>query len=141
MKHFWHKIFQHWHNNKLFRAKLAPGFRLIGNTALLPPIHTFIHCSIHLSFIYSTCIYICIYIHASTYPSIQSFLHSYSVIFIHLSFYTYTYTSMFLISPYGAPLAQRASYLALHSSLFVALHSSLFGPVAQLIMIIALTLC
>ena len=38
---------------------------------------------------------------------------------------------------YGTPLAQRASYLALHSSLF--------GPVAQLIMIIlsltALTLC
>ena len=25
---------------------------------------------------------------------------------------------MFLISSYGAPLAQRASYLALHSSLF-----------------------
>ena len=42
-----------------------------------------------------------------------------------------------LISSYDAPLAQRASYLALHSSLF--------GPVAQLIMIIlsltALTLC
>ena len=35
---------------------------------------------------------------------------------------------MFLISLYGAPLAQRASYLALHSSLF--------GPVVQLIMII-----
>ena len=28
------------------------------------------------------------------------------------------YTSVFLISSYGAPLAQRASYLALHSSLF-----------------------
>ena len=45
--------------------------------------------------------------------------------------------SVFLISSYGAPLVQRASYLALHSSLF--------GPVAQLIMIIlsltALTLC
>ena len=26
--------------------------------------------------------------------------------------------SVFLISSYGAPLAQRASYLALHSSLF-----------------------
>ena len=38
------------------------------------------------------------------------------------------YTSVFLISSYGAPLAHRASYLALHSSLF--------GPVAQLIMII-----
>ena len=34
---------------------------------------------------------------------------------------------VFLISSYGASLAQRASYLALHSSLF--------GPVAQLIMI------
>ena len=34
----------------------------------------------------------------------------------------YTSTSVFLISLYGAPLAQRASYLALHSSLF--------GPVA-----------
>ena len=46
-------------------------------------------------------------------------------------------TAVFLISSYGAPLAHRASYLALHSSLF--------GPVAQLIMIIlsltALTLC
>ena len=45
--------------------------------------------------------------------------------------------AVFLISLYGAPLAQRASYLALHSSLF--------GPVAQLIMIIlsvtALTDC
>ena len=36
--------------------------------------------------------------------------------------------SVFLISSYGAPLAQIASYLALHSSLF--------GPVVQLIMII-----
>ena len=45
--------------------------------------------------------------------------------------------AVFLISSYGTPLAQRASYLALHSSLF--------GPVAQLIMIIlsltALTFC
>ena len=38
------------------------------------------------------------------------------------------HVSVFLISSYGAPLAHRASYLALHSSLF--------GPVAQLIMII-----
>ena len=35
---------------------------------------------------------------------------------------------MFLISSYGTPLAHRASYLALHSSLL--------GPVVQLIMII-----
>ena len=51
--------------------------------------------------------------------------------------YIYIYISVFLISSYSAPLAQRASYLALHSSLF--------GPVAQLIMVIlsltALTLC
>ena len=37
------------------------------------------------------------------------------------------YTSVFLISSYGAPLAQQAS---------LALHSSLFGPVEQLVMII-----
>ena len=49
------------------------------------------------------------------------------------------YASVFLISLYGAPLAQRAFYLALYSSLF--------GPVMQLIMITcilsltALTLC
>ena len=36
----------------------------------------------------------------------------------------HAYESAFLISLYGAPLAQRASYLALHSSLF--------GPVANL---------
>ena len=45
--------------------------------------------------------------------------------------------TVLLISSYGAPLAQRAVYLALHSSLF--------GPMAQLSMIIlsltALTLC
>ena len=49
----------------------------------------------------------------------------------------YVHTSVFLISLYGAPLAQRASYLALRSALF--------GPVVQLIMITlsltALTLC
>ena len=32
--------------------------------------------------------------------------------------YSIVYTSLFLISSYGAPLAQRTSYLALHSSLF-----------------------
>ena len=41
----------------------------------------------------------------------------------------YVFTPVFLINLYGAPLAQRVSYLALHSSLF--------GPVAQLIMIIS----
>ena len=62
------------------------------------------------------------------------YIHTY--VYIHI--YTYIYIHIvFLISSYGAPLAQRASYLALHSSLF--------GPVAQLTMIIlsltALTLC
>ena len=56
-------------------------------------------------------------------------MYMYSFVNIHYS--------VFLISSYGAPLAQRSSYLALHSSLF--------GPVAQLIMIIlsltVLTLC
>ena len=42
--------------------------------------------------------------------------------------YNYYNVSVFLISSYGTPLAQRACCLALHSSLF--------GPVAQLIMII-----
>ena len=32
--------------------------------------------------------------------------------------YSYNCVSVFLISSYGAPLAKRASYLALHSSLF-----------------------
>ena len=39
-----------------------------------------------------------------------------------------TYRSVFLISSYGTPLAQRATY--------VALHTSLIGPVVQLIIII-----
>ena len=39
-------------------------------------------------------------------------IHTYN---IHI--HTYTCTSVFLISLYGAPLAQRASYLALYSSL------------------------
>ena len=34
------------------------------------------------------------------------------------TYYHNTCTSEFLISSYGTPLAQRASYLALHSSLF-----------------------
>ena len=53
-------------------------------------------------------------------------MHTYihSITYIH----TYIHTSVFLISSYGTPLALRASYLALHSSLF--------GPVVQLIMII-----
>ena len=38
------------------------------------------------------------------------------------------FSAVFLITPYGTPLAQRASYLALHRSLI--------RPVAQFIMII-----
>ena len=57
--------------------------------------------------------------------------------YVHMYNCIYIYTSVFLISSYGAPLTQRASYSALHGSLF--------GPVAQLVMIIlsltALTLC
>ena len=42
---------------------------------------------------------------------------------MHVSMYVHVCTvyvcvSVFLISSYGAPLAQRASYFALHSSLF-----------------------
>ena len=54
-----------------------------------------------------------------TNPKKKETLHRY----VHVN----VYTSLF-ISSYGAPLAQRASYLALHSSLF--------GQVVQLIMII-----
>ena len=36
---------------------------------------------------------------------------------VHTDYYT-TSTPVFLISSYGAPLAQRASYLEQHSSLF-----------------------
>ena len=36
----------------------------------------------------------------------------------NLSFESNTHVAVFLISSYGAPLTQRASYLALHSSLF-----------------------
>ena len=66
-------------------------------------------------------------------------VHVYRKYNVHECLYMYviTCTSVFLISLYGAPLAQKASYLALHSSLI--------GPVVQLIMIIslltALTLC
>ena len=45
------------------------------------------------------------------------------LVYLHMVQYTCTYIhctcrSVFLISSYGTPLAQRASYLALHSSLF-----------------------
>ena len=72
-------------------------------------------------------------------------VHACMYIYIHVCIYVnkdvyvckYVCISVFLISSYGTPLAQRASYLALHSSLF--------GPMVQLITIIlsltALTLC
>ena len=47
---------------------------------------------------------------------------------VYINVHVHVYTSVFIICSYGAPLAQRASYLALHSSLF--------GQVAQLIMVI-----
>ena len=47
---------------------------------------------------------------------------------VHVHIAPYTCTPVFMICSYGTPLAQRASYLALHSSLF--------GTVVQLIMII-----
>ena len=57
-------------------------------------------------------------------------------IYIYIYNYIYIYI-VILISSYDAPLAQRASYLALDNCLF--------GPVVQLIIIIlsltALTLC
>ena len=37
---------------------------------------------------------------------------------LHVHVYTCTCTLVFLLSVYGALLAQRASYMALHSSLF-----------------------
>ena len=47
---------------------------------------------------------------------------------VHVHMYLYNVSQCFLISSYGTPMAQRASYLALHSSLL--------GPMVQLIMII-----
>ena len=65
------------------------------------------------------CMYLCMYV------------------YMYVRMYNYMCVSVFLISSYGAPLAQRASYLGLHSSLF--------GPGAQLVLIIlsltALNLC
>ena len=60
----------------------------------------------------------------------------YSIIKCHMYMYESLLWTVFLISLYGTPLPQRASYLALQSFLF--------GPVMQVIMIIsltALTLC
>ena len=51
-----------------------------------------------------------------------------SVVLVTITITPFSKASMFVISLYGTPLAQKASYFALHSSLF--------GPVAQLIMII-----
>ena len=42
--------------------------------------------------------------------------YMYKHVCVYMYNYTCTYISVFLISSYGAPLAQRASYLAEHSS-------------------------
>ena len=64
-------------------------------------------------------------------------VHVHVHLHVHVCVYACVLASVFFISSYDAPLAQKASYLALHSSLF--------GAVVQLIMIIlsltALTLC
>ena len=61
-----------------------------------------------------------------THVHVHVFTHAH--VHVHTCIYTYMYTctfvfphvteAVFLISSYDAPLAQRASYLALHSSLF-----------------------
>ena len=43
---------------------------------------------------------------------------TYSILVVHVNVFTCSWTSEFLISSYGTPLAQRASYYPLHSSLF-----------------------
>ena len=63
-------------------------------------------------------------------PPLKETLHRYvhvHVYHVYINVHVNVYTSLF-ISSYGAPLAQRASYLELHSSPF--------GQVVQLIMII-----
>ena len=69
------------------------------------------------------------YIPTCTCTYVKLYICQYTNVGVNLSIFTLItqYTSLFLISLYGAPLTQRASYLALHSSLL--------GPVAQLIMI------
>ena len=53
-------------------------------------------------------------IYIYTLPGMHIFIYYYEIMFL----YSPTLQSVFFISSYGAPLAQRASYLALHSSLF-----------------------
>ena len=60
----------------------------------------------------------------------DKYIHKYIIYYIYIIIYIHTYVHTYvctyictyipevLISSYGAPLAQRASYLALHSSLF-----------------------
>ena len=61
-------------------------------------------------------------------PPLKETLHVHVHVHVYINVHVHVYTSVFIICSYGAPLAQRASYLALHSSLF--------GQVAQLIMVI-----
>ena len=60
-------------------------------------------------------------IHSSIVPSIHTSIHRYIYIYpyihVYLSIRPFIHPSVFLINSYGAPFAQRASYLPLHSSL------------------------
>ena len=61
--------------------------------------------------------YIHRYIHVHTCVPTYMYINTYMYMYIHT--YIHTYILMFSTSLYGTPLAQRASYLALHSSIFV----------------------
>ena len=98
--------------------------------------------SIHVyMYMYIKCMLMLVYILTNVF-SIHVYMYMYikcmcmlvyiltNVFSIHVYMYMYIkcmcmLVSVFVISSYAAPLSQRASYLALHSSLF--------GPVAQLI--------
>ena len=65
--------------------------------------------------------------YTDTYTHRHRHIHTCTQTHIHTDTHIHVHRPVFLISSYGAPLAQRASYLALHIFLF--------GPVVQLIMI------
>ena len=65
--------------------------------------------------------------YTDTYTHRHRHIHTCTQTHIHTDTHIHVHRPVFLISSYGAPLAQRASYLALHIFLF--------GPVMQLIMI------
>ena len=85
-------------------------------------------------------VHVCMYICRCMYMYVCMYTCMYILcmyLYMYVRMYNYMCVSVFLISSYGTSLAQRASYLALHISLF--------GPGAQLILIIlsltALNLC